>query len=78
MAYIISTYNKYDQWDRAHSVYKFEVNEVWYAIKEVEMEWGLPRLPQYADRDEDLRCYQVYDTKEDAMQFVRQVRQLAR
>jgi hypothetical protein len=43
MAFIISTYNKYDIWDRTHSVYKFEVNGNWYAIKEVEMEWGLPQ-----------------------------------
>jgi hypothetical protein len=42
MAYVIDTYNKYDAWDRTHSLYKFEINGNWYAIKEVEMSWGLP------------------------------------
>jgi len=44
MAFIIDSYNKYDAWDRAHSLYKFEINGNWYAIKEVEMSWGLPQL----------------------------------
>jgi len=26
MAFIIGLYNKYDGWDREHSVYKFEIN----------------------------------------------------
>lgn len=46
MAYIISTYNKYDGWDREHSKYKFWVNGVAYAVMEVEMEWGLPKLKE--------------------------------
>jgi len=44
LAYIIGAYNKYDRWDREHSVYKFIVRDRWFAIKEVEMEWGLPLL----------------------------------
>ena len=44
MAYIIGTYNKYDTWDRSHAVYKFKINDSWYAIKEIEMVWGLPML----------------------------------
>lgn len=26
MAFVIDTYNKYDVWDREHSLYKFEIN----------------------------------------------------
>ena len=44
MAFIIDTYNKYDIWDRAHSVLKFRINDNWYAIKSVELEWGIPKL----------------------------------
>ena len=51
MAYIIGTYDKYDIWDREHSVYKFKVNGNWYAIKEVEMEWGVPRVGLRVDSD---------------------------
>ena len=53
MAYIIGTFDKYDAWDREHAVYKFEVNGNWYAVKEIEMEWGLPKLPLYVDKDEN-------------------------
>ena len=72
MAYIIGTYNKYDIWDREHSVYKFEINRNWYAIKEIEMEWGVPKLPLQIDRDseQDARTYHVYDTEADAFRFV--------
>lgn len=78
MAYIIGPYNRFDAWDRAHSVYKFEVNGSWYAIKEVEMEWGMPRLPQYVDRDseQDARTYYIYDTKADALRFVQLMKKL--
>jgi hypothetical protein len=51
MAFLIGTYNKYDTWDREHARYKFEVNGNWYAVKEVEMEWGLPKLGFRADMD---------------------------
>ena len=53
MAFIVGMYDKFDRWDREHSVYKFEVNGNWYAIKEVEMEWGVPKLPEYVDRDSE-------------------------
>ena len=49
MAYIIDTYNKYDGWDREHSVYKFEMNGNWYAIKEVELELGVPQVGYRVD-----------------------------
>ena len=78
MAYIIGPYNRFEAWDRAHSVYKFKINDSWYAIKEVEMEWGVPKLPQYVDRDaeQDARTYQVYDTEADALQFVQLMKRL--
>lgn len=74
MAFLIGTYNKYDVWDREHSRYKFEVNGNWYAIKEVEMEWGLPQLGFRADMDEHPETYHIYDTYEDAMRFVWQIK----
>ena len=49
MAFIIDSYNKYDIWDRAHSVFKFRINDNWYAIKSVELEWGLPQLSLKVD-----------------------------
>lgn len=76
-SYIIGTYNKFDQWDRAHSTYIFELNGYWYAIKEVELEWGTPVLPQRMDRnDDEAQSYQVYATEQDALQFVHTIRSL--
>lgn len=71
MAFIIGTYNKYDIWDREHAQCTFEINGNWYAIFEVEMEWGLPKLGIKVDRNESGQGYYVYDTYEDALEFVR-------
>ena len=70
MAYIIDSYNQYSNFDRQHSRYQFEINGNWYAIKEVEMEWGLPKLDYRVDQDIDGKHYFIYDTYEDAMKFV--------
>ena len=72
MAYIIDSYNKYDSWDREHQRKIFEINEQWYAIYEVELEWGLPQLRERIDRDmeKEAQRLHVYDTYEDALQFV--------
>lgn len=72
MAFIINRYDKYNSWDRQHSKKVFELNEQWYAIYEVELEWGLPQLGTKVDRDIEKEAQQihVYDTYEDALQFV--------
>ena len=70
MAYIIGSYNKYDAWDREHRKYTFEVNENWYAIFEVEMEWGVPKLPLRVDRNETAHEYRIYEEYGDALKFV--------
>ena len=71
MAFIIDSYNKYDAWDRAHSLYKFEINGNWYAIKEVEMSWGLPQLGQKVDQDYERQrqWMHIYETYEEASKF---------
>lgn len=73
MAYIINRYNKYDQWDREHQRKVFEINGNEYAVFEVEMEWGLPRLPYRIDgmdTEQSVRQIHVYDTYQDVMKFV--------
>ena len=71
MAYIIDRYNSWDQWDRQQSIYKFEINEQWYAVKEVELEWGLPQLPIRIDSDQDPSYYHIYGTMEEAIEFAK-------
>ena len=70
MAYIIDSYNKYDGWDREHSVYTFEINGNWYAVKEVILFWGKPQLPMRINEDKNPETYFIYGTKEEAMRFV--------
>lgn len=75
MAFIIDTYNQYNKWDRTHSIYIFSVNGIEYAIKEVKLEWGLPQLQQRIDQgNQYLEQYQVYGSKEEALEFVHQVK----
>ena len=45
MAYIVDTYNKWDSWDRKNTIYRFMINDMPYAIKKVELDWGMPSLP---------------------------------
>ena len=78
MAYIIDTYNRWDRWDRIHSVYKFTINDNWYAIKEVELEWGKPILPLSIERDTHADSYFIFDSQESAMCFVRKMKSLNR
>ena len=81
MAYVIDTYNRFDQWDRAHAVKVFEINDVQYAVKEVELEWGLPKFPLRIDEEwrhnlEYLKLIKVYEKLEDALKFVQIMRGL--
>lgn len=78
MAFIVDTYNKFDSWDRAHSVYEFEINGNWYAIKEVELEWGVPQLGFHVDQDARPNDYCIYDSYEDARMFVQKMKMIAR
>lgn len=75
-AFIIDTYNKFDIFDREHSRYVFEINGNMYAIKEVYMKWGRPKLPLRIGAEKDQEQYKIYDTYEDAMEFVHTMRGL--
>ena len=76
MAFIITTYNKYNQWDRAHSRYTFEINGQQYAIMEVGLEWGQPQLQLSIEKDDNPGAYRLYSTYNDALQFVKHIRHL--
>lgn len=76
MAFIIDTYNRHNAWDRAHATYVFTINEVQYAIKRVELKWGIPQLPERIDIMIDASIYRVYETEADAMRFVTFMRSL--
>ena len=76
MAYIIGTYNKYETWDRTHAVHKFRINDNWYAVYEVDIVWGLPALKFQVGQDDMPESYHIYEEQEDALEFVRELKQL--
>lgn len=78
MAYIIDSYNRFDQWDRTHSVYIFNINDAPYAVKEIEMCWGLPMLRYRIDGKELPESYYIYETQEEALEFVKRLKSLNR
>lgn len=74
MGYIIGIFNKYDIWDRCHAKFRVEINGNQYAVFEVEMEWGLPKLPTRVDRNETGHEYKIYERMEDAIGFLQQMK----
>ena len=76
MAFIINTYNKYDQWDRAHARKVFEINGNQYAIMEVELDWGQPVLPMRVNEYDIQGSFYIYDTYQDALKFVQLIKGL--
>ena len=75
-AFIIDTYNRFDQFDRDTARFIFEVNEVWDAVKEVYLKWGKPKLPLRIGDERDKEQYRIYDTYEDAFEFAMQMKNL--
>lgn len=76
MAFIIDTYNQHNKWDREHATHTFTINGIWYAIKRVELKWGVPQLPERIDIAADASAYQIYETEADAMRFVTLIKSL--
>ena len=73
MGFIIGLYNKYEPWDRKHARYVFEINEQWYAVYELDDE-----MPFSIEKEFHIEDYYRYKSKEAAMLFVRQMKQLNR
>lgn len=76
MAYIIDKFNRYDSWARNHARFKFEINGQWYAILEVELEWGVPKFPLYTDHETHPHSYFIYNEYKDALEFALQMKSL--
>lgn len=75
-SYIIKNYNKYSVWDRTHTRYTFKINGNEYAIMEVELEWGLPQLSYTIEEEDAPETYHLYNTYEEAIQYVQQLKTL--
>ena len=69
--FIVDLYNKYRDKDRARQI--FQLNGRWWAILEVELEWGEPVLDR-VDGEDDFSFYHLYNTLEEAQEYVKQIR----
>ena len=56
--------------------YKFLLNDHWYAIYEVGLEWGKPDFPMRPIDEEQLPFFEYFETFEDAYKFVKELKRL--
>ena len=71
MAYIIDTYDRFNQWDRDHVVNMKLVGDIWSAIYAVELDAdNLPRV----DWNKEARYYYVYNELQDAIEYLEMLR----
>lgn len=72
VVYIIDICQKYTK-DKVIDC--FFINNNWYAIKEVELKWGIPQLSSLEEMTESPH-FKLYNTIEDARKYVRQLKRL--
>lgn len=76
--YIIKPYNKYLLPQRGETiVYKFELYNTQYCISEVELQWGKPIVARLLQQEDDFGYY-LYDTYQQALSYIKQLKTLAR
>lgn len=76
MGYVIDGYNRYDKWDREHSVYTFSMNGTSFAIKEVCVVDGQPEFPTRIEEERNTDLYFIFESREAAYQYVREIKAL--
>lgn len=70
--FLIDIYNKFSS-DKIVSTFKINNRE--YCIKEVELMWGAPILNSI-EEDAEQPYFKLYNTLEEAKEYVRQLKQL--
>ena len=72
--FIIDTYNPRSMRDRNCAISTFQVNNRWYAVKEVEIGLdGLPLIQQEIGQEFPLSIFKVYNSVEEAMKYIRRI-----
>lgn len=65
--FILDTYNPHGI-DKNSVRYVISINDRQWAIKEVELDWGLPQLVlPIGEREPDLHVFQLYNTLDEAI-----------
>ena len=63
----------YDKFSPDKVISKFRINDRWWAIKEVPLEWGKPQLSKI---EEDSIPYRIYETEDEARDYVRKIKKI--
>lgn len=71
--FIIDTYNKYQHNDNCRAV--FQLHGTDYCVREVPLNWGQPQFPE-KDWDDEFTQWQLYNTLDEALEFVRKLKRL--
>lgn len=71
--YIIDLYDKFT---RDKIISTFYINGRWWAIKEVSLLWGKPQLSKIEEDEDDYISFHLYNTKEEALEYVRKIKKL--
>lgn len=73
--FIVDTYDKYSSVDRAVARYIFNFHDQVWAVKEYNYEDGhLARPLRFYEREDENDWFYLYDTLDDAMRYVYQIR----
>ena len=76
--YIIKPYNKYIEPLQGETIIStFIINQTWYCISETFLEWGQPQVARPLLEQDDYG-YRIYNTYEEAQEFVRVLKQISR
>ena len=74
--FVIDTYSRHE--DNSGVRMRYCINDIWYCIREVELEWGEPLVPIRIDDNLDRRWYYVYENYDDAIEFVNTMKRMNR
>ena len=69
--YIVDAYSRFHR--NKDVVFRFIYHDQWWAIRRVPLEWGVPQFEE-KDMDDDYTKFHLYNTYEEAMEFVRKLR----
>ena len=74
--YIVDLYNPYRDKDIKEIFY---INERYWVVKEVNLEWGLPVLPiQVTDDAPEPQDFHIYNTYEEAKNYIERLKKINR
>ena len=75
--FIIDTYDPYFSKLIQDTIrYKFVINDVWFVVREVVLEWGAPILGPRPIEEEREPNFHYFNTLEEAKQFARELKRI--